>query len=128
MDAVLEKRNPGQDLGGLCECFIYEGQKRQRVAQLHMHQHFELLYCLSGGFEITARQSTHLLNPGDVALIHPMEAHTTRSLSEGSNSYLVLKFMPDALYDTRKQLYGMKYLFPYIHFAAGQPAPGQEDC
>jgi AraC-like DNA-binding protein len=46
-----------------------------------------------------------------------MAPHSTRSLSDGANSYLVLKFMPEALYDAGQQLCGLKYIFPYIHFS-----------
>lgn len=117
MNVRLEQPNPGKDLGGLCECFVYEGKESQTVAALHMHEYFELLYCLSGSFSLTAQQQEFSLKPGSVALLRPMTPHSTLSLEEDGNSYLVLKFMPDALYDTRKQLYGMKYLFPYIHFS-----------
>lgn len=117
MNVRLEKPNPGRDLGGLCECFVYEGRESRTVAALHMHEYFELLYCLTGSFELTAQQQVFYLKPGGAALIHPMTPHSTVSLEKDGNSYLVLKFMPDALYDTGKQLYGMKYIFPYIHFS-----------
>ena len=117
MDVRLEYPDPGKDLGGLCECFVYECQDPRAVAALHMHQYFELLYCQSGCFELMAQQKTYLLDQGSVALIHPMTPHSTRSLLQGNNSYLVLKFMPDALYDTGNQLCGQKYICPYIHFS-----------
>ena len=116
MPVRIERMNALKDLGGLCECFVQESQKRGPVAHPHMHQYFELLYCLCGRFDLTAQQRTFCLREGDVALIHPMVPHATQSLDDGKNSYLVLKFTPEALYDTGKQLYGLKYIFPYTHF------------
>lgn len=121
MSVFLEKPNPGRDLGGLCECFVYEATRPQAVANLHMHQYFELLYCLSGSFELTAEQHSYRLGKGCAALIHPMVPHSTWSLEDGPNRYLVLKFMPESMYATGQQMYGLKYVFPYIHFN-DQPA------
>ena len=117
MEYYVEQRNPAQDLGGLCECFVSENTGQRTVVRLHVHQHFELLYCLSGSFELRAEHQVSLLRPGDAALIHPMELHQTRSLEMGRNSYLVLKFMPDALYSASQPLHEMKYIFPYLHFS-----------
>ena len=118
MEIFLEKYNPTKDLGGLCECFVQESTGERVAAEMHMHQSFELLYCRQGCFEVTADQHTCLLEPGGAVLIHPMKAHTTRSVHPGVSGYLVLKFMPESLYATGRQLYGLKYLFPYMHFNA----------
>jgi len=118
MEYYVEKRNPAKDLGGLCECFIADTQGPRTVAQLHVHRYFELLYCLSGSFELRAEHQVFTLRPGDVALIHPMEPHQTRSLELDKNSYLVLKFMPDALYAASQPLFELKYIVPYLHFSA----------
>lgn len=117
MDVYLEKPNPDRDLGGLCECFISVSQDARPVAQPHVHQYFELLYCLSGRYELQAEHQTHVLSRGDVALIHPMEPHQTRSLEVGENSYLVLKFTPEALYSAGQPAYELKYILPYLHFS-----------
>lgn len=117
MEFYVEKQNPLRDLGGLCECFISDSMDARTVAELHVHRHFELLYCLSGSYALTAEHLTFVLNEGDIALIHPMEPHQTRSLSAGKNSYLVLKFMPESLYSANQPFYELKYIVPYLHFS-----------
>jgi len=117
MDVYLEKHNPKRDLGGLCECFVQDSSGIRNVASLHIHPCFELLYCLHGSYEINADQYSCHLEKGDAVLIHPMSPHSARSLQEGLNRYLVLKFTPESLYATGQQLYGLKYLFPYLHFS-----------
>lgn len=117
MEYYVENRDPAKDLGGLCECFVSETVDLRTVAKLHVHQYFELLFCLSGSYELRAEHQTFVLRPGDVALIHPMEPHQTRTLEMGRNSYLVLKFMPDALYSASQPLYELKYIMPYLHFS-----------
>lgn len=117
MQFYVEQEDNIRDLGGLCECFCSRTSGKKDVAQAHIQRHFELLYCLSGSYELTVQRQNFVLNPGDVALIHPMEPHQTRSLTEGENSYLVLKFTPEALYSANHPMYEMKYIFPYLHFS-----------
>lgn len=117
MEYYYEPIDPARDLGGLCECFVDESHGARDVAVAHVHRHFELLYCLEGGYELTAARLTFRLREGDAALIHPMEPHRTRTLTEGVNRYLVLKFTPDALYAAKQPLYELKYIFPYLHFS-----------
>lgn len=116
MEYYIEKRNPKEDLGGLCECFISRDIDAHSVARYHVHQYFELLYCLKGSYELTTGQHNYVLRKGDIALIHPMEPHQTRSLDQGMNSYLVLKFIPETLYSVGQPVYEAKYIFPYLHF------------
>lgn len=115
MEIYVEKRNPLSDLGGLCECFVSETENAHPLAAPHVHRHFELLYCLSGSYELVADGRTFVLKKGDVALVHPMEPHQTRTLEEGKNAYLVLKFTPEALYSVSQPIFELKYIFPYLH-------------
>ncbi|MBE5782982.1 MAG: helix-turn-helix domain-containing protein [Clostridiales bacterium] len=117
MQYILEKEDPIRDMGGLCECFLSHNPGNCKVATGHLHRHFELLYCLEGNYEVMLENKPSVLHQGDAVLIHPMEPHPTRALSEGENCYLVLKFTPEALYSANHPLYEMKYIFPYLHFA-----------
>lgn len=117
MDFYVEKPNPARDLGGLCECFISDSTGERDVAALHVHQYFELLYCLEGRYELRVEHQSLPLERGGAALIHPMEPHRTRSLEPGVNRYLVLKFTPEALYSVSQPFYELKYIFPYLHFS-----------
>ena len=117
MEVYVERPNPDNDLGGLCECFVSRVDGAQTVAALHVHRCFELLYCLSGRYELRAERRVFALGSGGTALIHPMEPHQTRSLDAGENSYLVLKFMPESLYSASHPHYELKYVLPYLHFS-----------
>lgn len=117
MKFYVEPENRKKDLGGLCECFIQSGQGEGIVAEAHIHQSFELLFCLEGSYKLVIERQTFFLNPGDVALIHPREPHQTFSLVSGKISYLVLKFRPEALYSANQTAYELKYIFPYLHFS-----------
>ena len=115
MEFYVENRDPARDLGGLCECFVSEIDGPRDVAAMHVHQYFELLYCLEGRYELQVERRCLPLNRGDVALVHPMEPHRTRSLAPDRNRYLVLKFTPEALCSVSQPLYELKYIFPYLH-------------
>ena len=116
MQIHLEEKNSVRDMGGLCECFISQTPGLHPVAQPHIHPAFELLYGLEGEYELKAENSVYKLGCGDVALIHPMTPHETRTTTAGKNSYLVLKFTPEALLSANQPQYEMKYIFPYLHF------------
>jgi hypothetical protein len=58
------------------------------------------------------------LDPGDMAIIAPMEVHGTRALDEVLNQYLVIKFMPEVLYSSEPLLFELRYLLPYIRGSA----------
>lgn len=116
VEVYVERPNPDNDLGGLCECFVSRVDGAQTVAAMHVHRYFELLYCLSGRYELRAERRVFALDSGGAALIHPMEPHQTRSLDAGENSYLVLKFMPESLYSASHPHYELKYILPYMHF------------
>ena len=59
MEVYVERPNPDNDLGGLCECFVSRADGAQTVAAMHVHRYFELLYCLSGRYEQLSRAQIH---------------------------------------------------------------------
>lgn len=117
MEFYLEKIRPEADLGGVCECFEQTEHGLRMAAVAHVHQHFELLFCERGGFELRVGEREYCLEPGDIALIHPMQPHQTSTRCDGENSYLVLKFMPEAFYSAREPLHEIKCILPYLHFS-----------
>lgn len=117
MEVYLETRDPRRDLGGLCECFSGETNGVRTLSRLHVHQHFELLYCMEGGYELLSDQRDYTLLPGCAALVHPMTPHATRTCCESRNRYLVLKFTPEALYSSAQPFFERQYIFPYLHIS-----------
>jgi AraC-like DNA-binding protein len=49
-----------------------------------------------------------------MALIDPMEIHSTRAISDSLNQYLVIKFVPEVLYSTEQLIFELRYILPYI--------------
>lgn len=117
MDFYVENRDPVRDLGGLCECNLFDEWSAHQIVDYHVHEHFELLYILDGCFEVSAENHTFRLEKGSIALIHPMEPHENRSVGDGKNSYMVLKFTPDALYSVSQPQFELKYISPYLRFS-----------
>lgn len=117
MEFYVENRDPIRDLGGLCECNLFDEWAAHQIVDSHVHEHFELLYILDGCFEMSAENHTYLLEKGSIALIHPMVPHANRSVDDGKNSYMVLKFTPDALYSVSQPQFELKYISPYLRFS-----------
>jgi AraC-like DNA-binding protein len=113
--AYFEQVNPERGLDGLFECFEQQVLGAQNVVDAHIHEHFEVLYCTSGQFELIIENQTMLLSSGDFVLIRPMRLHQTRTLRAEDNRYIVLKFVPDGLFSSTQPIYEMKYIFPFIH-------------
>jgi len=111
-----EKRNPAKGLDGIFECNVQRTVGLQDVVQAHIHEHFELLYCTEGRFELIVGKQTMILSRGDVVLIRPMQPHQTRTLYDGVNQYTVLRFMPEALFSSMQPIYELKYIFPFIYY------------
>ncbi|MDD3411096.1 MAG: AraC family transcriptional regulator [Eubacteriales bacterium] len=118
MNVYLERRDLNAPMNGLCECFLFKCTGEQEVALAHVHEHFELLYCTSGSFELWINEGRFLLTEGSAALIDPMEAHQSRALTPDENAYIVLKFMPEALASAEQAAYEMKYILPYLRIGA----------
>ena len=50
MTYYREERRPPQEVESLFECRIQETQGRQTAAHAHIHEYYEALYCLEGGY------------------------------------------------------------------------------
>lgn len=116
MGFFVEDRDPVRDLGGLCECTLYEERDAHQIIDYHVHEHFELLYILDGYFELSAENHIYRLEKGSIALIHPMVPHANSSCFKGRNAHMVLKFTPDALYSVSQPQFELKYIAPYLRF------------
>ena len=117
MEFYVESSDPVRDLGGLCDCQLFDEWEAHPIVESHVHEHFELLYILEGCFEMTAENRTYRLETGSIALIHPMVPHANRSVGTGKNSYMLLKFTPAALYSVSQPLFELKYIAPYLRFS-----------
>ena len=84
------------------------------MVHAHLHDYIEIIYALSGEFQILLNNKDYCFSPGDLVLINSNEIHNINSLSEGLNRYIVVKFEPEILYTTSQSLFEMKYVMPFI--------------
>lgn len=109
-----EERVPRGNIRYIYDCSVQTKFGKAPVVEPHIHEYFEILYCKAGAYTLTLNEKPYNLYPGDMALIDPMEIHSTRALGEGRNQYLVIKFMPEALYSTEQLVFELKYFLPYL--------------
>ncbi len=93
---------------------IQEAIGPQNMVQAHIHNYIEIIYALSGKYQIFLNNENYNFCEGDMVLINSNEIHNILSLSEGSNRYIVIKFEPEILYTTTQSLFEMKYVMPFI--------------
>ena len=77
MTYYREERRPPQDAESLFECDLQSSMGRETVVYPHVHDYFEALYCLSGGYELYVSGAEHPFSAGDLVLIDPNEVHHT---------------------------------------------------
>lgn len=78
-----ETRKPADSVQYLYDCNLQRRTGRATVAQAHIHECFEILYCTQGAFRLRVGGQPFRLSPGDMALIDPMEAHHTQAVGPG---------------------------------------------
>lgn len=108
-----ERVSPGS-IRSIYDCSVQSRVGPATVANPHIHEYFEVLYCQSGAFALTLNEKPFALHPGDMALIDPMEVHCTRAMGPELNQYLVIKFVPEVLYSAEAMIYELKYVLPYL--------------
>lgn len=109
-----ETRKPLGSIEYLYECHIQSVSGHATVVSPHVHDSFEMLHCLEGEFSLLLGNQPYTLRVGDLALIDPMEAHTTEAMADGDNRYYVLKFAPEILYSADQPLYELGTIVPYL--------------
>jgi AraC-type DNA-binding domain-containing proteins len=93
---------------------IQENLGRGTMVHAHIHSYIEILYTISGEFQIMLNTKTYYFSAGDMVLINSNEIHNIQALSEGINKYIVVKFEPEMLYTTSQSLFEIKYVMPFI--------------
>lgn len=82
-------------------------------AMAHAHEYIEMLYCLSGTHEILLNWKAHIFSAGDMVLINSREIHQIRAISQGTSSYIVVRFDPELLYTSYQNAFELKYMLPF---------------
>lgn len=81
----------------------------------HYHNYIEILYGISGTYEVILNGKYHKFTKGDLVLINSKEVHQINSCSEEGGKYIVLRFDPEVIYSNmfNNHLH-LKYVLPFI--------------
>ena len=118
MEVYLESRKPAGSVKYLYDCHCQSQMGQATVAFPHIHEYFEILYCIRGSFSLRIGGQPYRIGVGDMALIDPMEAHLTQAMEPGENAYIVLKFAQEVLYSAEQPLHELGVLLPYLRLGA----------
>lgn len=96
-------------------CHVQITEKAGNVFPAHFHYYIELLYVLSGTFCVYLGGSYHEVHTGDIVLINSKEVHQIDALSLDGGRYIVVRFLPELIYNSRSQThFELKYVLPFI--------------
>lgn len=96
-------------------CHIEMPKNRGNVFPAHYHYYIEMLYALSGQFQIYLNGIYHEFAKGDFVLINSREVHKIDAVSDNGGSYIVVRFLPELIYDGMSQShFELKYLLPFV--------------
>ncbi|MBP1753981.1 MAG: AraC family transcriptional regulator [Firmicutes bacterium] len=110
----VETRDMNEDALLQFSSHIQEGNGAQLMVHAHIHNYIEIIYALTGKYQILLNNKDYSFGEGDMVLINSNEIHNIFSVSPGINRYIVVKFEPEMLYTTAQSLFEMKYVMPFI--------------
>lgn len=96
-------------------CHIEVVVKAGNVWPAHYHNYIEILYDISGNYEVILNGKCHKFAKGDLVLINSKEVHQINCCSGGGGKYIVLRFEPEVIYSNmfHNHLH-LKYVLPFI--------------
>ncbi|MDF2537210.1 MAG: AraC family transcriptional regulator [Herbinix sp.] len=113
-DYYVEKRSINGEIPLQFSAHAQETLGATTMAQAHIHDYIEIIYTLSGEYQILLNNKEYNFQTGDMVLINSNEVHNIISLHTGMNKYIVIKFEPELLYTTSQSVFEMKYVMPFI--------------
>ncbi|OPJ65274.1 helix-turn-helix domain-containing protein [Clostridium oryzae] len=96
-------------------CHIENVVKEGNVFPAHYHNYIEILYGISGTYEVILNGKCYKFTDGDLVLINSKEVHQINSCCQKGGQYIVLRFEPEVIYNS--MFYNhlqLKYVFPFI--------------
>lgn len=84
-----------------------------QCCKAHYHSYIELIYCLDGEFSAWLNNDNYKFRTGDLLVINSNEVHAIQSTSDDTGAYIVLRFEPEILYDSSRDVFEIKYVFPF---------------
>lgn len=96
-------------------CHIQEVDRAGNVYPAHYHSYIEILYGISGTYEVLLNGICHQFTQGDLVLINSKEVHQINACSNGGGQYIVLRFEPEIIYNSIFHNHmQLKYVLPFI--------------
>lgn len=96
-------------------CHYQDVHGAGNVCPAHYHSYIEILYGISGEYEILLNGKCHQFSSGDLVIINSREVHQIDSLSRHEGRYIVLRFEPEIIYNSMFSNYlQLKYVLPFI--------------
>jgi len=96
-------------------CHIQKIDRKGNVFPAHYHSYIEILYCLTGIYEVILNGKCYNFEQGDLVLINSKEIHLINSKTSQKGEYIVLRFEPEIIYNSMFQNYQeLKYVLPFL--------------
>lgn len=96
-------------------CHIQDVFKSGNVYPAHFHSYIEILYGISGTYEVLLNGKCHQFAAGDLVLINSKEVHQINACSQEGGQYIVLRFEPEIIYNSMFHNHlQLKYVLPFI--------------
>ena len=115
MNYLEEKKvfKNGVSYNYLCHTQIVS--KAGNIWPAHYHNYIEILYGISGTYEVILNGKYHEFTKGDLVLINSKEVHQINSCYKEGGQYIVLRFEPEVIYSNmfNNHLH-LKYVLPFI--------------
>ncbi|MDD5602584.1 MAG: AraC family transcriptional regulator [Eubacteriales bacterium] len=110
----VEKRETREKMPLQFSVHIQKSSAAITMAGAHIHDFIEIIYALSGEYQILLNTKEYFFGEGDMVLINSNEIHNIVSLHKGNNQYAVVKFEPELIYTASQSLFEVKYILPFI--------------
>lgn len=96
-------------------CHIENVNKPGYFFPAHYHSYIEILYGISGIYEVILNGKSHKFLEGDLVLINSKEVHQINSCTKEGGKYIVLRFEPEVLFNSMFHNHlQFKYVLPFI--------------
>jgi len=96
-------------------CHLEKVVRAGNVFPAHYHSYIEILYGISGTYEVILNGKCHQFEEDDLVLINSKEVHQINACSMDGGQYIVLRFEPEIIYNSMFNHYlQFKYVLPFI--------------
>ena len=115
MDLLEQKKEVKDGISYNYLCHIEDVAKAGNVFPAHYHSYIEILYGISGTYEVILNGKCYIFEKGDLVLINSKEVHLINSSSQEGGQYIVLRFEPEVIYNSMFHNHmQLKYVLPFI--------------